>query len=402
MGDQRDQRPVAGEERRRDEGQVRILHPAVGEARRQQQQVVAPPAVGAVDLLGRGDHLRRVGELVGGAIGHRGLGVDAAARIESAQLEVAHRERHQVGGDRLRHAEVVDPVGALRLRVVGAHQGEEPGRHADGRLVGEAHPRRVLERDPGAGEDRLRLGVEQRQLAARGLRRLGPLEGGGAGGGGVVDGHPGGARRQVDRQRAAEDGDRLAELEGGLPRAVLAQGDLADLEVAGVEPEPVGAARVADLQPGAADQPVGREVDRQLELQVLDRGLVRAGERVRVPAGSGWSRGSRRDGRSDRRGARGGGRGRGGRGGLRGRRSAGGAGGEEDGAQEGAERSELSHRWHDLSRSRRAGLADPGAAPIIRTTGPARLRGGEPRGGPAGCGRAPRRLAGRGRRPRGG
>mmetsp|Transcript_29045 Transcript_29045/g.69404 ORF Transcript_29045/g.69404 Transcript_29045/m.69404 type:complete len:238 (-) Transcript_29045:943-1656(-) len=43
--------PVAGEERRRDKGEARVLHPSVREARRQQQQVVAAPQVWPSNLL---------------------------------------------------------------------------------------------------------------------------------------------------------------------------------------------------------------------------------------------------------------------------------------------------------------------------------------------------------------
>ena len=54
-------------------------------------------------------------------------------------------------------------------------------RSADRRGVGDAHRRRVLERDPAARVDRLRLGEQERVPLARGLRRLEPLEARGAG-----------------------------------------------------------------------------------------------------------------------------------------------------------------------------------------------------------------------------
>ena len=61
--DERDERLVAGDHRRRGERQPRVLHAAERERRRQHQQVVASPAVRSVERLGGRDHLLGVFEL---------------------------------------------------------------------------------------------------------------------------------------------------------------------------------------------------------------------------------------------------------------------------------------------------------------------------------------------------
>ena len=300
---QRDQRAVAGQDRRRGEGQPRVLHAAVGVARRQDEEVVAPPFVGAVELLGGGDHLRRVGELPGGAFDHRRQRVDAAVRPQRAEVDVPHGERQQVGGDRLRHLETVDAVGAARGRVLGAHQGELAARRVDRRLVGHAHGRAVLAGDPGAGEDRLRLRVEERRGAA-GLCRGQPLEGRRLRLRRVVDVDPGGGGGDLDLERPAEELHLVAELplRRALPRV---EGDAADVEVARVEHQAGGAAAILEAQAGAAGERALGEVDRELELQVLDRDLLGVRERMGIERRVGHGLDGRRYGRGSR-----GGRGR--------------------------------------------------------------------------------------------
>ena len=65
--DQRRQRSIAGEDRRRRERQHRVLHAAERERRRHHQHVVAAPAIRAVERLGGRHHLLEIGELGGGA-----------------------------------------------------------------------------------------------------------------------------------------------------------------------------------------------------------------------------------------------------------------------------------------------------------------------------------------------
>jgi hypothetical protein len=77
VGQQVGQRAVADDHRRGQKGQAGVLHPAVGEGRRQDEHVVAFPGIGPVELLGLGQHVLDLGELPGGGFDQVGLGVDA-------------------------------------------------------------------------------------------------------------------------------------------------------------------------------------------------------------------------------------------------------------------------------------------------------------------------------------
>src|SRR5690606_12911609 len=57
VGDERDEGTIAGKDRRRRERQPRILHAAPRKARWKDEDVVALPAIRAVEILGCGDHL---------------------------------------------------------------------------------------------------------------------------------------------------------------------------------------------------------------------------------------------------------------------------------------------------------------------------------------------------------
>ena len=115
--DQRDQRAVARQDRRRGEGQLGVLHPAEREARGQHQDVVAAPPVRAEPLLDRADHRLGVAELVRGRVEHARLGPDAGPRAERAERQVADRHRDQIRRDRLRHREPEDAL----ARLLGLH-----------------------------------------------------------------------------------------------------------------------------------------------------------------------------------------------------------------------------------------------------------------------------------------
>ena len=62
------ERLVPGEEGGRGEGEARVLHAAVGEAGREDEDVVDAPDVGAAKVLGGLQHGLRVLELLGGRI----------------------------------------------------------------------------------------------------------------------------------------------------------------------------------------------------------------------------------------------------------------------------------------------------------------------------------------------
>ena len=84
MRDQADQALVAGDEGRREEGQCRVFHAAEREGRRQDEHVVAAPAIWSVKLLGGGDHFLGIGQLARGGIDRCRLGPDAGARARAA------------------------------------------------------------------------------------------------------------------------------------------------------------------------------------------------------------------------------------------------------------------------------------------------------------------------------
>jgi hypothetical protein len=277
--DQRHQRAIAGENGRRREGEPRVLHAAVREARRQDQQVVTTPAVGPVEPLGRLDHLLGVGELPRGAVDDRGLGVDAGALAERQELDVTDRERDEVRRHRRRHREPVDAVLGAGDRVLRAHQRQQVGRDPHHGVVRRPHARAVLAGDPGASEDRLVLGEEE-LLPRGGLLRLEPLQRPRVVGRRVVDddlvGEP-----HIDGQRLPERRIVLPEL----PRQVRARGvrHRGDRQPPRVEDEGVRVrGPVLEVERGRPRQPPGVEVDGEVECEVADRDLVGSGVGVRI------------------------------------------------------------------------------------------------------------------------
>ena len=280
--DQRHHRAIAGDHRRREERQARILHAAHREARRQHQQVVAAPAVGTVELLGRRHHRVDLDELGGRGVDQRRLGIDPGVDADGAEREVADRERDQVRRDRLRHAEPVGAVGGAGLRVLGAHQRDQVGRHVHHRVVGEAHAGAVLRRQPAPAIDRLRLREQHRVDPAARAGRRHPQQRARARRGLVLDLDAADRGRHGDRQRRAEQRVGRAERVRQRWPAAAAGPGRDDLEALGVEDQ-VGAGDLAveGVRRGAA-QPLAVEVDGELEREVRDRGLVRLRRRVRI------------------------------------------------------------------------------------------------------------------------
>ena len=224
--DKADQALVAGDEGRRQEGEGRIFHPAVGEGGRQDDDVVAAPAIGPVKLLRCLDHFLGVGQLGRGAVEHDRLGPDAGARPKLAEGEVAGGNGDQIGRDRLVHPEAIGAAAlAGRLAV-----GRQPfARHdhfqrlgcGDLRAPGLADAGAVLGRDPGPVERRLALAQQIGVLLAGGLLGRQPLQRGGVGRRTVADDDPLLAvARQVDGQRRALLGiaRRRASISAACPR----------------------------------------------------------------------------------------------------------------------------------------------------------------------------------------
>ena len=87
--DERRQRSIAGEDRRRREREARILHAAERERRRQHENVVASPAIRPADRLGGLHHLLEVGEFVRG----RARAPRARCRRRCAGRAIGSRDR---------------------------------------------------------------------------------------------------------------------------------------------------------------------------------------------------------------------------------------------------------------------------------------------------------------------
>ena len=98
---------------------VGIFHAAEREGRRQDEHVVAAPAIGAVKLLRRGDHFLGVGQLARrrrrSVAGSAQTPVRGPKRLEG---KVADRDRDHVGRDAVVHAEVEDALAALGDRLL--------------------------------------------------------------------------------------------------------------------------------------------------------------------------------------------------------------------------------------------------------------------------------------------
>ena len=190
---QRDQRLVAGDDGRGGEGQFGVFHPAEREGRRQEQQVIPAPAIGAVQFLGRVHHFGRRLKLGGGGAQAAGLGPDPGPLVEGREGDVADADGDQIGRDRIVHPEApgLHSIGgglALGRQLVGAHDHGQVGRGGDAGRIGLADAGAALGRNPGAGQDGLALAEQIGLLAARRLGRAQPLQGRRVGTGRIADG----------------------------------------------------------------------------------------------------------------------------------------------------------------------------------------------------------------------
>ena len=202
---QADQALVAGNHGWRGEGHARILHAAKRKARRQDEDVVALPAIRAIQLFGSGDHRLGVLELLGRLGDDARLGKHRRARPGRAHVQFADADGEQVGGNRLLHAEAVIAIQRMRNVVVGAHHHAQCLWRGDVRGVGETHRGCVLQRHPAARVDGLRLREHERLLATGGLRRRHPLQARSLWRGVIADAHIRYRGFRVDAQGRAED-----------------------------------------------------------------------------------------------------------------------------------------------------------------------------------------------------
>ena len=219
VGHERHEALVACEDRGGREGEAGVLHAAEGKAGRQHENVVALPLIRPVELLDRLHHVFGIFKFAGGALHHRGLGVDTGALAHRLEHQVSDRQRNQVRRDRLRHLEVVG-AGCGRLGGapgfhLGAHHGKQVLRRADGGRVRDTNARGVLQRYPASRVNSLGLRVEERMLAARGVRRFEPLQARCVGLRGVEDPHSRGVSAERNGQRRSQDGIALAQPEVG-------------------------------------------------------------------------------------------------------------------------------------------------------------------------------------------
>src|SRR3546814_3734311 len=75
------------------------------EAWRENEHVVAAPAIGAVEFLGGLHELAEVGEFGRGLVDHRGFGPHPHRVADRLEAQIADRHRDQIGRDGLVHLE---------------------------------------------------------------------------------------------------------------------------------------------------------------------------------------------------------------------------------------------------------------------------------------------------------
>ena len=203
------------------------------------------------------------------------LGPDAGALVQRRERQIAHAQRDQIGRDRIGHAEApgLPPV-RRRLSALGQHFGahhhREVGGRGDAGVIGLANAGAVLRRHPGAGQDRLALAEQIGLLTARRLLRAEPLKGGRVRAGRIVDDD---AARLSRRQGREADGQRLAKdrIVGArleLQRLAGGVGHRADVHVADVQNDLVGARHALDVQRRRARQGLGGEVGLKVQRDV--------------------------------------------------------------------------------------------------------------------------------------
>ncbi len=123
VGDQGDQRAVARNDGRRQEGQARIFHAAKGEGGRQDEQVVALPLVGPIKSFGRLNEGFCLAKFPSRSFKDGGFGVHTGAWTRRLETQIADRQGHQVGGDGLLHFKAVAGIFGKRLWIRCAHDG---------------------------------------------------------------------------------------------------------------------------------------------------------------------------------------------------------------------------------------------------------------------------------------
>ena len=234
MGNQRHQRAVARQDGGSGEGQAGILHSPEGKAGRQYDNVILLPAVGPVQFFGGGDHPLGIGKFEGRLRQHRRFGKNPAARPQGAVFDLSHRQRHQVGRNRLIHGEGIYPGAVIAGNVAGAHHRRQRRFGLHRGAIGKTDAGTILAGHPGAGEIGLRLGKEKGMLLAGGLSRGEPLQCRRFRRGMIGNAHRAGLRADGDHQRLAHKRLRLAQGESCCLR-IAVQGHPLDGQIPAVE-----------------------------------------------------------------------------------------------------------------------------------------------------------------------
>ena len=167
----------------------------------------------------------------------------------------------------MRHPEPIDSEPAriflpFRAGVLRAHHRAHAGRHANGRVVRLSDPGTVLRWNPGASQNRLSLGKEERQSLAGCLLGREPLHRGGIGESISITTVSVPAEAQVP----AGTGVRLRR--PGAYRGCARIGDAIDGEVTHVEDDAVRRRCPLDRQPCRAAHAVCREIWSQVQRYV--------------------------------------------------------------------------------------------------------------------------------------
>ena len=207
--------------------------------------------------------------------------------IEDKVVRFADRERHQVGRDRLRHAEGEFAVQFCGGVVAGAHHGPQLGRGTDRSLVRNSNARRVLQRDEAARVDRLGLRVQERMAFAGGLLWFQPLQRECVRGCRVADHDFRRVRRHLDAQWSTQVLRFVADRERRLGKTVARSGTNGfDREPASIEDQrPVGFVQAIDVQPGLAKEHPLFKIDGEVEVDMGRAVVVRVRQRMVVEPG---------------------------------------------------------------------------------------------------------------------
>ena len=91
MCDDRHQAAIAGQQARRNKGEARILHTAVGEARRQNKQIIAAPVIGTKHLFRQFQHGLRIRKFVHRCIEQFWFCVYAGLFAQRSEVEITDR-----------------------------------------------------------------------------------------------------------------------------------------------------------------------------------------------------------------------------------------------------------------------------------------------------------------------